>query len=212
MGGHRGFGTRLWLGAAAIFLLCASGPVHCKAIFKCTGADGKVTFRDSPCDGQGTQEQQQQQMTGHGATQASPASARAQPAPAKTATSAPAPSPDGCTHLVVPMSRGANPPKTEGSDQGPPGPVTVATGCSALLDACYGSGDDPKKTYDACFKAAPRCKTARPWEEAQACCPEGCYAAYTELRKQCLEPHAAAEQALFREQCVPGASRELQGH
>jgi hypothetical protein len=176
-----------------------------KSIFKCTLADGKVTFRDTPCEAQGAQ--QQQQVAGHAAPQAPPAEpTERQAKPLDIGGQA------GCTHVVVPASKGAIAPKAAPNDHAQPGPMTVASACSTLVNECYGSGDDPKKTYDACFNSVPRCKTGRPWEEGQACCPESCLAAYSELRKQCLEPHAAAEQALFREQCVPGASRELQGN
>jgi hypothetical protein len=178
-----------------------------KAIFKCTLADGKVTFRDTPCDAQGAA---QQQMAGHLATQASPADPeRTERRPGKPLDIG---GEAGCTNVVVPASKGANSTKAPQKSQAQPGPMTVANACSALVADCFGSGNDPKKSYDGCFKSAARCKTGQPWEEAQACCPESCFAAYSELRKQCLEPHAAAEQALFQEQCVPGASRELEGN
>jgi hypothetical protein len=92
-----------------------------------------------------------------------------------------------------------------------PDAMSILVTCSAMLTGCYRKNGDPKNSMDACFNSAPRCATARPWEEGKACCPEACWQKYSDLRRRCVDPLTAQDKALFAEHCVPGVADMLQG-
>ena len=59
------------------------------------------------------------------------------------------------------------------------GPLTVLGRCTAWIAACVAP---PDRTLDDCARSAPRCSSATPWDEASACCPPACFAAYRRAR------------------------------
>jgi hypothetical protein len=197
------------LAAATVWSSVAARP-----IYKCTLADGKTTFSDTPC--KDTSSQEQLQMRG-GTTQTTgptPEAAAAAAAAAKRAEAGAcynwAP-PDG--DVVVDQPRKTDSGELPHDASGQPvqtfvskrGPMTVAGACSAMVSACSQKSDDPRKSVDACFKSAPRCATEQPWNEEKACCPQACWQIYSDLRRHCVDPSSASYKALFEEHCVPGS-------
>jgi hypothetical protein len=58
----------------------------------------------------------------------------------------------------------------------------------------------------------PQCKTSRPWQESEACCPAACVDAYAKARDKGQEPVATFEQVLFTQpDCFPGVRALLEG-
>ena len=200
---------------AATAALGWTGPVlAAKPIFKCLQADGKTTFRDSPCPAAAAQ--REVQLRGGTAQETDPAAAAAAEAAAKRARD-----PNNCSSwqapdqkLVVELPKRVDPDQLPQGADGKPlqlfleqhGPATVAAACSAMVSACYHQNDDASRTLDACFESAPRCTTARPWEEAHACCPDACWQKYVELRRHCVDATSASYKALFEEHCVAAAA------
>jgi len=192
--------------AAVLALAWAGSAAAGRAIFKCTLADGKTTYSDTPCPAKDAQ-----------------ADAAAQPAPADAAKQAAKPAdPKDCSNweppegdLVVDPPQQTDPDRLPHDAQGrpiemflkKPGPSSVAAACSAMVSACYNQNDDKKRTLDACFKSAPRCTSSRPWEEDRACCPQTCWQKYSDLRRRCVEASSASYKALFEEHCVPDAAK-----
>jgi len=181
-----------------------------RALFKCTLPDGKIAFKDTPCDTAADQ----QQIKMHAGTQkevnaAPPAEAGPKEAPP------PAPEP-----ILVPKARASTdcstwtPPETDISVEQPsnnsvlvskrPDPMSVANACSAMILDCAKKADDPKTAIDACFKSAPRCATPKPWEEPKACCPDACFQKYSDLRRKCVDPSSASTRAIYDGHCAPG--------
>ncbi len=76
------------------------------------------------------------------------------------------------------------------------GPTNVLAACSALVTHCYRPG---QRELDDCFLSAPRCASARPWEDPayRPCCPEACWQHYQARRKAGDAPMRALDQALF---------------
>jgi hypothetical protein len=86
--------------------------------------------------------------------------------------------------------------------------ITALGTCTDLITYCYEPG---ARSLDACVEAVPRCRTSKPWEEAD-CCPSACVDAYSRARSQGQEPIAAFEKALFLEpDCFPGVRALLEG-
>jgi hypothetical protein len=92
-----------------------------------------------------------------------------------------------------------------------PDAISVTNTCSAMIAGCWHRDNDPHNSMDACFNSAPRCATARPWEETKACCPESCWQKYADLRRNCVDPLTASRKALFDDHCVPDAREMLDG-
>jgi hypothetical protein len=182
------------------------------ALFKCTLPDGKIAYKDTPCET--AADQQQIQM--HGGTQKQ---VNAPPAADAAPKEAPPPPPEP---VLVPKARAptdcstwtppegsidvAQPSNTSVLVARHPDPMSVANACSAMILDCAKAGDDPKTAMDACFKSAPRCATAKPWEEAKACCPDACWQKYSELRRKCVDPSSASTRAIYDGHCAPGPS------
>jgi hypothetical protein len=61
------------------------------------------------------------------------------------------------------------------------GPLTVLGRCTAWIAACVAP---PDRTLDDCARSAPQCASATPSDDAAACCPSACFAAYRRSRIQ----------------------------
>lgn len=92
-------------------------------------------------------------------------------------------------------------------DKRPLGPTNVLAACSSMVTRCVKPG---VRELDDCFASAPRCASARPWEDPayQPCCPEACWRQYDARRKAGAAPMAALDQALFgggspAQSCLP---------
>ena len=197
--------------ALALALLSSSAM---GALFKCTLPDGKIAYKDTPCETAADQTQIQM----HGGTQKqvnAPAAAavavlrRKRPSAARNRRSsypkARAPDAD-CSSWKPPEGSidVAQPSNTSVLVSEHPDPMSVANACSAMILDCAKKGDDPKTAMDACFKSAPRCATAKPWEESKACCPDACWQKYSDLRRKCVDPSSATTRAIYDGHCAPG--------
>jgi hypothetical protein len=203
----------------ALTAAVAASPATARSIYKCTLEDGKTTFSDTPCKDNSSQ--QQLQMRG-GAPQTvgqSPEAAAAAAAAARRAESGACYSwmpPAG--DVVVDQPRRIRADQLPHDTSGKPveifvskrTPMTAAAACSAMVSGCSQKSDDPAGAMDACFKSAPRCATARPWEEAQACCPDACWQKYSDLRRHCVDASSASYRVLFEDHCVPGSEQAQQ--
>lgn len=70
------------------------------------------------------------------------------------------------------------------------------------IDECI----ERTRDVDGCFRAAPRCATATPWNRdpaGESCCPESCFREYFELRKTFSA--AVAVTKLVDGRCYPGS-------
>jgi hypothetical protein len=201
-------------------------------IYKCTAADGSVGFRDKPCDTAAAQsEVSVRNSTGFGNAQSA---AEATPAAEVADTSEPAAERKDCSDWVAPPwpVDVAPPPEPDLSAypkdaDGQPivlsganvqlvavtrrDAMSVQSECSAMVDGCFHKDNNPRNSYDACFKSAPRCASARPWEENKACCPEACWQRYSDLRRECVDPFSASTRVFFKDHCVPGTADLLEG-
>jgi hypothetical protein len=197
------------IAAAALALGLLSTAAPGRALFKCTLPDGKVAFKDTPCD----TESEQQQIQMRAGTQKQVAAPPAEAAP-KEAPAAPpepvlvpkAPGPTDCSTWTPPEGNVdvAQPSNTSVLVSKKPDAMTVANACSAMILDCAKKSDDPKTAVDACFKSAPRCATSKPWEEPKACCPDACFQKYSELRRKCVDPSSASTRAIYDGHCAPG--------
>jgi len=87
--------------------------------------------------------------------------------------------------------------------------ITALGACTDLVTYCFEPG---KRTLDQCMESVPQCKTSKPWQESDACCPAACTDAYTQARDKGQEPVAAFEQVLFTQpDCFPGVRALLEG-
>jgi hypothetical protein len=205
--------TVLTLLALCLFGTNAAG----RALFKCTLPDGKIAFKDTPCDTQAAQQQIQMRAgTQKEVVKAPPADA----APREAAPAAPDPVMVPKAAAPTDCSTWAPPPGTVDVAQPSNNSVlvshsadtmSVANSCSAMILDCAKKGDDPKTAMDACFNSAPRCTTSRPWEEAKACCPDACWQKYSELRRKCVDPSSASTRAIYDGHCAPGPADAAEG-
>lgn len=193
--------------AIAVLGAFAAAPAHARHIYKCTLGDGKTVFSDTPCKETPTQPAMQMR----GGTAIPAATAPSEPKPVK-----PPLEPGTCawsepeSDVVVEQPPRTDPDMLPHDAAGNPvevfvgkrGPRSAAGACSALVSACSQKSDDPAKAMDACFKSAPRCRTDRPWDEDQACCPQACWQKYSDLRRHCADPSSASYKALFEAHCV----------
>jgi hypothetical protein len=198
------------IAAAALALGLLSTSVSGRALFKCTLPDGKIAFKDTPCDTEAAQEQiqmhagTQQQVNAPPPAEAAPR--QAPPPPAEPILVPKAHAPTDCSTWAAPEASVdvAQPSNTSVLVSQRPDPMSVANACSAMILDCAKKGDDPKTAMDACFKSAPRCATAKPWEEPKACCPDACWQKYSELRRKCVDPSSASTRAIYDGHCAPG--------
>lgn len=204
------------------------------AVYKCTSAAGAVEFRDRPCDAAATQREITIAVPKSSASR-TPAPAAAPEVADKSATIAPA-EPKDCSNWAppaytvevmpppvpdftgFPVDHDGRPILAKGAgidlvaaSRDKPDPIAVQSACAAMIDHCFLKDRNPRNSIDACFNSAPRCKTARPWEEGRACCPQTCWQKYAELRHRCVDPFSASTKALFDEHCVPGVAEQLEG-
>jgi len=181
-----------------------------RALFKCTLPDGKIAYKDTPCD----TESDQQQIKMHAGTQKD---VNAAPPPSAAPKEAPpaAPEPILVPRAVAPTDCSTWSPPAETVDVAQPSntsvlisqtpdPMSVANACSAMILDCAKKSDDAKTAMDVCFKSAPRCATPKPWEESKACCPDACWQKYSELRRKCVDPSSASTRAIYDAHCAPG--------
>lgn len=210
-----------WSGFVVIaMLLAGSAPAQAagRAIFKCSGADGKTLFSDRPCPDSDSQ----QALSARGGSVQPAAPPAPAPVAAKPKQATAAPDPADCSTWAPPDSKVSVEPPGEVDPEllphdanGRPiaifvskrGPGAVAAACSAMVSACSQKSSDPNSSVDACFKSAPRCTTERPWDEEKACCPQTCWQKFAELRRQCVGASQASYKALFEDHCV-GSSAE----
>jgi len=186
------FRAPTWLLAGLSALLLLAPPAHA-GLNKCQDASGRVTYTDQPCPSTATAP----------STPAPPAPKRVEVPPLprvdlsglpKDAQGRPILSQSGDASIVL-ESRGA------------PGPTHVLAACSTLVTRCYKPGE---RELDDCFASAPRCTSARPWEDPayKPCCPEACWKQYDTRRKAGATPQRALDQALFgggspAQSCLP---------
>lgn len=178
-----------------------------RAIHKCTDAAGKTVFSDAACT-----------VGAAAVPQPQPAATDAAPPPAKTAQKPPR-EPGDCSDWAPPEEDVVveQPPKVDPESlphdaSGKPVAIfvskrnasTAAAACSTMVSTCSNKNDDPAGAIDVCFKSAPRCVSARPWEEPAACCPQACWDKYVELRRRCIAASTASYRALFQEHCAAG--------
>ncbi|HET7776913.1 MAG TPA: hypothetical protein VFL07_00025 [Rudaea sp.] len=200
-----------FIAVVALVLGLLSTSAAGRALFKCTLPDGKIAYKDTPCET--AADQQQIQM--HGGTQKevkappSPADAPAKQAPAAAPEPVlvpKAPKPTDCSMWAPPEENieVAQPSNTSVLVSAHPDPMSVANACSAMILDCAKKADDPKTAIDACFKSAPRCATPKPWEEPKACCPDACWQKYSDLRRKCVDPSSASTRAIYDGHCAPG--------
>jgi hypothetical protein len=180
-----------WMAALVALLLLASG-AHAE-LHKCQDASGRVTYTDQACPSTSTST----------ATPAARAPKRVEVAPPpqtdlsglpKDAQGRPILSQSGDATIVL-------------EPRGAPGPTNVLAACSSMVTRCYKPGE---RELDDCFASAPRCASARPWEDPayKPCCPEACWRQYDAQRKAGATPQRALDRALFgggspAQSCLP---------
>lgn len=223
------------LRVAGLFLLGLLGTnaAHA-AVYKCTDVNGQVAYLDKPCPATARQQEIRVQTAPH-PSKPVPADTADSAVKSAAGLASTSDAKQDCTDWIPPpwSVKVDPPPKPDlsGLPRDEDGravvlksaslelvavekldALTVQTACSSMLTACWHKDNDKKNSMDACFQSAPRCTTSRPWEEGRACCPESCWQKYSTLRRQCVDPLGAVQQALFQDHCVPGVAEMLQGH
>jgi hypothetical protein len=202
------------------------------AIYKCSGSDGSVAFRDKPCDTAAEQSEVSVRKTTHfdntspSAISAPDADSGTKPAqteePKDCSTWVP---PPWQVNVQLPPERdySAYPKDEEERPIIVPGvpyqvvvmrpdehdALSVQSECAAMIDDCFHKDNDKHNSFDACFNSAPRCKSSKPWEESKPCCPDACWQKYANLRRQCVDPFSASNRVFFKDHCVPGVAELL---
>jgi hypothetical protein len=185
-------------------------------IYKCKGSDGRILYSDAPCAAQAQQETVR--------IYDSP-SAPAAPSPvAKPAAAAGNAPPTDCRNWAPGPRVRVDPPPPPPDYSGHPKDaqgrpilgqsanvylvpsekrdlLSVISACSAMIAQCFHRDGDLRNSHDACFNSAPRCRTAKPWEEETPCCPEACWQGYAEQRRQCVDPLTAGSKVFFDQHC-----------
>ena len=181
-----------WLLAGIGALLMFVSPAHA-GLNKCQDASGRITYTDQPCPSAST--------------------SASTPAPREPKRVEVAPPPQ--TDLSgLPKDAQGRPILSRSGDativlepRGAPGPTNVLAACSSMVTRCYKPGE---RELDDCFASAPRCASARPWEDPayKPCCPEACWRQYDAQRKAGATPQRALDRALFgggspAQSCLP---------
>lgn len=164
--------------AALVALLLLAAGAHAE-LNKCQDASGRVTYTDQACPSTST------------AAPAARAPKRVEVAP-----------PPQADLSALPKDAQGRPILSRSGDaaivleQRAPGPTNVLAACSSMVTRCYKPGE---RELDDCFASAPRCTSARPWEDPayKPCCPEACWRQYDAQRKAGAPPQRALDQALF---------------
>jgi hypothetical protein len=148
---------------------------------KCQDASGRITYTDQACPSTSTATPTPAARTPKRVEVAPPPQVDVSGLP-RDAQGRPILSRSGDATLVL--------------EQRAPGPTNVLAACSSMVTRCYQPG---QRELDDCFASAPRCTSARPWEDPayQPCCPEACWRQYDATRKAGAAPLAALDQALF---------------
>jgi hypothetical protein len=187
---------RAWV-VASFGALVVVSPGYAE-VNKCVDSTGRVTYTDRPC----------------APSSSSPSTSAAKPAAAvrepKRVEVAPPP----------PVDLSAFPKDAQGRrtlfrdgdaavvlEKGKPSPVNILAACGSMVTHCYKPGE---RELDDCFFSAPRCTSARPWEnpDLKPCCPEACWRQYDALRKAGVSPIRAFDTVLFgtgsdEQSCLP---------
>jgi len=218
--------------AALALVIGAAAPRAGAEVYKCQGADGRITYTDAPCGAQARQETVRIERGPVAPPAPATAKPPALPGPAGAAA-AKAPPTDCSRWAPPPWQVRVDPPRAPDlsaypkDEKGRPivarsGSVvmtpsgkrdllSVISACAAMLDDCFHRGGDPRNSFDACFNSTPRCRTARPWEEDTPCCPEACWQEYGKLRRQCVDPLSASSKVFYDQHCSletgPGTKR-----
>jgi hypothetical protein len=206
-------------------ILCMSSVAA--AVFKCTNKDGQIEYRDTPCKHTATQREiplnagptQPAVGTAHRDRRSSSPGLKNRsalndcqdwmPPPWSVKVDAPRPDTDYSAFPKNAQGRPVISRSGGGIEVVPlekPDALSVERQCSDMVSACWKKDNDPNRSFDACFKSAPRCTTSRPWEESQACCPDSCWQQYSQLRRQCMDPMGAMMKVFFDDHCAPGAA------
>ncbi len=226
-------GTALFGAFAALVVIALStDAVKAGAIYKCTGSDGSIAFRDKPCDAAAAQSEVAVGKTTHfdntppsalSTPDVDPGTKAAQPAEPKDCSTwvpppwkvdvQPPPEPD---YSAYPKDEEGQPILVPGSavqviaiSHDKRDALSVQSECAAMLDGCFHKDNDKRNSFDACFNSAPRCSSSRPWEESKPCCPDACWQKYADLRRQCVDPFSASSRVFFKDHCVPGTAELL---
>lgn len=180
-----------WLLAGIGALLLLASPAHAE-LNKCQDASGRVTYTDQTCPSMATST----------STPAARAPKRVEVAPPPQADLSGLPK-DAQGRPILSRSGDA----TIVLEKRAPGPTNVLAACSSMVTGCYKPGE---RELDDCFASAPRCTSARPWEDPafKPCCPEACWRQYDAQRKAGVTAQRALYQALFgggpaAQSCVP---------
>ncbi len=187
-------------------------------VYRCKDAAGSTSYSDRPCAGPGVQQVEipasrspagesppvgvSDGAASQPATYRRPARVEVPPLPQTDLGALTSALPKDAQGRPIVGSSGPGGASLVLEQQKEPGPVNALARCSALVTYCYAPGE---RELDACFFSVPRCATAQPWKESDACCPDACWDRYEAARKEGRPPLAAFDAALFREGgCVPG--------
>ncbi len=164
--------------SALVALLLLAAGAHAE-LNKCQDASSRVTYTDQACPSTST------------AAPAARAPKRVEVAPPPQADLSALPK-DAQGRPILSRSGDA----AVVLEQRAPGPTNVLAVCSSMVTRCYKPGE---RELDDCFASAPRCTSARPWEDPayKPCCPEACWRQYDAQRKAGAPPQRALDQALF---------------
>ena len=190
-------------------------------IYKCKGPDGRIVYADAPCAAQAQQETVRIDAAPRAPAQSGPGATSA-PGPATATGKAP---PTDCRNWMAPPRtvRVDPPPPAPDYSQYPKDAqgrpivarsahvvlvpsgkrdlLSVISACQAMIAQCFRRDNDPRNSYDACFNSAPRCRTAKPWEEDAPCCPDACWQRYGDQRRQCVDPLSASMKVFHDQRC-----------
>lgn len=190
-------------------------------IYKCKGADGRIVYSDAPCAPQARQETVRIDAGPGAPAQSGPA---ATPAARSASAAGKAPPTDCRNWMPPPRAVRVDPPPPEPDysaypkdAQGRPivaksanvylvpsrkrDLLSVISACRSMIAECFQRDGDPRNSFDACFNSAPRCRTAKPWEEDAPCCPDACWQGYGEQRRQCVDPLSASLKVFYDQRC-----------
>jgi hypothetical protein len=191
-------------------------------IYKCKGSDGRVVYSDAPCAAQTQQETVRiydspsapavpaprpatAAMPGGAAGNAPPTDCRNWGPGPRVRVDLPPPAPD---YSAYPKDAQGRPILSQGANvnwvqSDKRDLLSVISACSAMITQCFHRDGDIHNSLDACFNSAPRCRTAKPWEEDTPCCPDACWQRYAEQRRQCVDPLTASSRVFFDQHCSP---------
>lgn len=81
-------------------------------------------------------------------------------------------------------------------------PIAGFARCTDWITSCVSRADD--RLLDDCARSVPRCISEEPWLETEVCCPEACFARYSDMRREGLDPIAAFGEVYLEDgSCYP---------